>query len=81
MVPKCGSPTPPFLMWVVVWAKAKEHKDDKPVIRGFMVEKGMDGYSTPETKHKMSLRASSTGEMVFEDVFVPDENVFPDIRG
>lgn len=65
----------------VVWAKAKEHKDDEPVIRGFLVESGMKGYSTPETKHKMSLRASSTGEMVFEDVFVPDENVFPDIRG
>lgn len=65
----------------VVWAKAKENKDDKPVIRGFIVEKGMDGYSTPATKHKMSLRASSTGEMVFEDVFVPDENAFPEIRG
>jgi len=65
----------------VVWAKAKEKKDDKPVIRGFLVEKGMDGFSAPVTKHKMSLRASSTGELVFEDVFVPDENVFPDIRG
>jgi glutaryl-CoA dehydrogenase len=65
----------------VVWAKAKENKNDEPVIRGFLVEKGMKGYSTPATKHKMSLRASSTGEMVFEDVFIPDENVFPDIRG
>ncbi|MCC5915287.1 MAG: acyl-CoA dehydrogenase [Balneolaceae bacterium] len=65
----------------IVWAKAKEHKDDKPVIRGFIVEKEMEGYSTPVTKHKMSLRASSTGEMVFEDVFVPDENAFPEIRG
>ena len=65
----------------VVWAKAKEKIDDKPVIRGFLVEKGMDGFSAPVTKHKMSLRASSTGELVFEDVFVPDENVFPDIRG
>ncbi|TVQ00394.1 MAG: acyl-CoA dehydrogenase [Balneolaceae bacterium] len=65
----------------VVWAKAKESKDDTPVIQGFIVETGMKGYSTPETKHKMSLRASSTGEMVFEDVFVPDENAFPDIRG
>jgi len=65
----------------VVWAKAKENNDDKPVIRGFLVEKGMDGFSAPVTKHKMSLRASSTGELVFEDVFVPDENVFPDIRG
>jgi len=65
----------------VVWAKAKESKDDKPVIRGFLVEKGMDGFSAPATKHKMSLRASSTGELVFEDVFVPDENAFPEIRG
>lgn len=65
----------------VVWAKAKENKDDEPVIRGFLVEKGMDGFSAPATKHKMSLRASSTGELVFEDTFVPDENVFPDIRG
>lgn len=65
----------------VVWAKARETKNDDPVIRGFLVEKGMDGFSAPATKHKMSLRASSTGELVFEDVFVPDENVFPDIRG
>lgn len=65
----------------VVWAKAKESKDDNSVIRGFLLEKGMKGFSAPETKHKMSLRASSTGELVFEDVFVPDENVFPDIRG
>ena len=65
----------------IVWAKAKESKDDDPVIRGFIVETGMEGYSVPETKYKMSLRASSTGEMVFEDVFVPDENAFPDIRG
>ena len=65
----------------VVWAKAKESKDDELVIRGFLVEKGMDGFSAPPTKHKMSLRASSTGELVFEDVFVPDENVFPEIRG
>ncbi|MCG2590185.1 acyl-CoA dehydrogenase [Rhodohalobacter sulfatireducens] len=65
----------------VVWAKAKEDKDDEPVIRGFLVEKEMNGFSAPATKHKMSLRASSTGELVFEDVFVPDENVFPEIRG
>jgi len=65
----------------VVWAKAKEHEDDEPVIRGFLVEKGMDGFSAPATKYKMSLRASETGELVFEDVFIPDENVFPDIEG
>lgn len=65
----------------IVWAKAKENKDDEGEIRGFIVTKDMDGYSAPATKHKMSLRASETGEMVFEDVFVPDENAFPDIRG
>lgn len=65
----------------VVWAKAKESKDDDGVIRGFLVEKNMDGYSAPHTKYKMSLRASSTGELVFEDVLVPEKNVFPDIRG
>jgi glutaryl-CoA dehydrogenase len=65
----------------VVWAKAKKNKDDEGVIRGFLLEKDMDGYSAPETKYKMSLRASETGEIVMEDVFVPDENVFPDITG
>lgn len=65
----------------VVWAKAKESNNDEPVIRGFLVEKGMEGFSAPATKYKMSLRASSTGELVFEDVLVPEENVFPDIQG
>lgn len=65
----------------VVWAKAKENKEDEGVIRGFLVEKDMDGFSAPATKYKMSLRASSTGELVFEDVLVPEENVFPDIKG
>jgi glutaryl-CoA dehydrogenase len=65
----------------VVWAKAKEHKEDEGVIRGFLVEKGMDGFTAPHTKYKMSLRASETGELVFDDVFIPDENVFPDIKG
>jgi glutaryl-CoA dehydrogenase len=65
----------------IVWAKAKEKRDDEGVIRGFIIEKKMDGYSAPATKNKMSLRASSTGEMVFEDVLVPDKNVFPEIKG
>ncbi len=65
----------------VVWAKAKENKHEEGVIRGFLVEKGMKGFSAPKTHNKMSLRASATGELVFEDVFVPDANVFPDIRG
>lgn len=65
----------------IVWVKAKETPSDEGVIRGFLVEKGMKGFSAPHTKFKMSLRASETGELVFDDVFVPDENVFPDIRG
>ena len=65
----------------VVWAKAKQSRDEPGEIRGFLVEKGMDGYTAPKTHNKMSLRASITGEMVFDDVFVPDANAFPDIRG
>jgi glutaryl-CoA dehydrogenase len=65
----------------VVWAKVRGTKVDDGLIRGFLVEKGMKGFSAPHTKYKMSLRASETGELVFDDVFVPDENAFPDIRG
>ena len=65
----------------VVWAKAKENPQDEGVIRGFIVERGMKGFSTPTTHNKMSLRASFTGELVFEDVFIPEENAFPDIKG
>ncbi|MDZ7692633.1 MAG: acyl-CoA dehydrogenase family protein [Balneolaceae bacterium] len=71
----------PIADLALVWAKAKENKDDEGIIRGFLVEKDMDGFSAPATKYKMSLRASETGELIFEDVFVPDENVFPDITG
>ena len=65
----------------VVWAKARENKGDEGQIRGFILERGMKGFSTPKTHHKMSLRASVTGEIVMEDAFVPDENAFPEIRG
>ncbi|NNE71705.1 MAG: acyl-CoA dehydrogenase [Rhodothermales bacterium] len=65
----------------VVWAKAKETPDDPGVIRGFLLEREMDGFTTPVTHNKMSLRASHTGEIVMEDVFVPDSMVFPEIRG
>ncbi len=71
----------PIADLAVVWAKAKESANDEGVIRGFLVEKGMKGYSAPHTKFKMSLRASETGELVFDDVFIPEENVFPEIRG
>lgn len=65
----------------VVWAKAKEMAGEKGVIRGFLVERGSEGLTTPKTGNKMSLRASLTGELVFDDVFVPDANAFPDIVG
>ena len=65
----------------VVWAKAKERRDEPGVIRGFLVERGMEGFSTPKTHNKMSLRASITGEIVLEDCFVPDANLFPEVRG
>lgn len=60
----------------VVWARDEEGK-----IRGMIVEKDLKGFSAPEIHGKWSLRASVTGELVFEDVRVPKENVFPDIRG
>ncbi|PID43574.1 MAG: acyl-CoA dehydrogenase [Proteobacteria bacterium] len=60
----------------VVWAK-----DDEGQIRGFVLEKGMDGLSAPKIEGKFSLRASITGEIVMDEVFVPEDNAFPDIRG
>ncbi|MBS28395.1 MAG: acyl-CoA dehydrogenase [Alphaproteobacteria bacterium] len=60
----------------VVWAK-----DDEGIIRGFILERGMDGLSTPKIEGKMSLRASSTGEVVMDEVFVPEENKLPNARG
>lgn len=65
----------------VVWAKAKETADDPGVIRGFLMERGMEGFSTPVTHNKMSLRASHTGEIVMDDVFVPDDMAFPEVEG
>ncbi len=66
----------PFADIAVVWAKDEEGK-----IRGMVVERGYEGFSTPETHNKWSLRASATGELVFNNVKVPKSNVFPDIRG
>lgn len=60
----------------VVWAKT----DDGP-IRGFIVERGMAGFSTPRIDSKLSLRASVTGEIVLEGVFVPDANLLPNVAG
>ncbi len=64
----------------VVWAKLKE-PDGKEEIRGFLVEKGMKGYSAPEQKRKHSLRASVTSELILQDVHVPDSHLLPDVRG
>ena len=62
----------------VVWAKSKEHDD---AIKGFILEKGMNGLSAPKIKGKLSLRASITGEIVMNDVFVPEENLMPNVTG
>ncbi|MDP4221374.1 MAG: acyl-CoA dehydrogenase family protein, partial [Bacteroidota bacterium] len=63
----------------VVWAKVDS--DDSKSIRGFLVEKGMKGFTAPEMKGKYSLRASVTSELVFQDVFVPEENMLPNVQG
>ena len=60
----------------VVWAK-----DDEGSIRGFILEKGWKGLTTPKIHGKVGLRASTTGEIVMDGVFVPEENAFPDVRG
>src|SRR3569833_355128 len=66
----------PFADIAVVWAK-----DESGKIRGLVVERGMEGFSTPPTHGKWSLRASATGELVFHDVKVPKENIFPTVKG
>lgn len=66
----------PFCDIAVVWAKNEQGE-----IQGLVVERGMEGFTTPETHQKWSLRASATGELVFDNVKVPKENVFPTIRG
>ncbi|MCC3304757.1 acyl-CoA dehydrogenase [Sneathiella sp. HT1-7] len=60
----------------VVWAKT-----DDGVIRGFVLEKGMEGLSAPKIEGKFSLRASITGEIVMDNVFVPEENLLPNVQG
>src|SRR3977135_4315235 len=58
----------------VVWARTEDG-----AINGFLVEKGMQGFEAPEMKHKLSLRASVTSELVLKDVRVPEENRFPEV--
>ena len=66
----------PFAQIAVVWAKNEEGR-----IHGLIVERGMKGFSTPETHNKWSLRASATGELIFDNVKVPKENLLPNKSG
>ncbi|WEF53134.1 acyl-CoA dehydrogenase [[Pseudomonas] carboxydohydrogena] len=61
---------------MVVWAK-----DDQDIIRGFILERGMAGLSTAKIENKFSVRASPTGQIFMEDVFVPEENLLPGVQG
>jgi glutaryl-CoA dehydrogenase len=65
----------------VVWAKEVSEDGTVGQIRGFVLEKGMKGLSAPAIHGKVGLRASVTGEIVMDDVFCPEENAFPDVRG
>jgi glutaryl-CoA dehydrogenase len=66
----------PFAQVAVVWAK-----DEQGIVRGVIVERGMQGFTTPTTHGKWSLRASATGELVFDNVKVPKENILPNVQG
>ncbi|WP_228850311.1 acyl-CoA dehydrogenase family protein [Aegicerativicinus sediminis] len=66
----------PFAQVAVVWAK-----DENGRIHGLIVERGMEGFTTPETHNKWSLRASATGELIFDNVKVPKENLLPNKSG
>lgn len=66
----------PFADIAVVWAKNEEGR-----IKGVLVERGMAGFSTPETHNKWSLRASATGELIFDNVKIPKENILPNKDG
>lgn len=66
----------PFADIAVVWARNPQGK-----IQGLIVERGMEGFTTPETHNKWSLRASATGELVFDNVKVPKENILPNVQG
>ncbi|MFN8252515.1 MAG: acyl-CoA dehydrogenase family protein [Ferruginibacter sp.] len=66
----------PFAQVAVVWARNEQNE-----IQGLIVERGMEGFSTPTTHGKWSLRASATGELVFDNVKVPKENILPNVKG
>lgn len=65
----------------VVWAKLEGEGDGQSAIRGFILEKGMKGLTAPKIEGKMSLRASITGEIVMDDVFVPESQLLPNVQG
>jgi glutaryl-CoA dehydrogenase len=71
----------PIADMAVVWAQTLAHGEHTPVVRGFIVERGMAGFSTPEIHGKLSLRASITGEIVLADVRVPAGNLLPNVSG
>ncbi len=78
----------PIADLAVVWAKLDDRRGGEaaglrgePKIRGFVVERGMDGFETPEIKGKLSLKASITGEVALTDVFVPEANLLPNVSG
>jgi glutaryl-CoA dehydrogenase len=66
----------PYSQVAVVWAK-----DENGEVRGLIVERGMEGFTTPTTHGKWSLRASATGELVFDNVKVPKQNILPNVKG
>ena len=66
----------PFADIAIVWAKNEEGR-----IKGLIVERGMEGFTTPETHNKWSLRASATGELIFDNVKIPKENILPNKDG
>ena len=65
----------------IVWAKLKSEESGREEIRGFIVEKGMKGFSAPEQKRKHSLRASVTSELILQDVHVTEEHLLPNVSG
>lgn len=65
----------------VVWAKLEGEGEGQSAIRGFILEKGMKGLAAPKIEGKMSLRASITGEIVMDDVFVPESQLLPNVQG
>ncbi|XGA80752.1 acyl-CoA dehydrogenase [Halomonas sp. CH40] len=68
----------PIADLAVVWAKSPAHDNQ---IKGFIVERGTEGFTTPKIEGKVSLRASITGEIVLDNAFVPEENLLPDVSG